>query len=843
MRAEVFNKKTAFSVILILMMMVSYGGVTQYQAVDRTTDGDPVSAQRTLSTGTDLYIEEDKVCYIEAWSGNQTSEGIDKTAPIVGVPDGNPMEIDFVTEFEYALFKINGSIMSDTTVLRGFEDTGGADTIFELYGWNDPYTAPDLDNVNSTFVSGKDWFLLGMNEGLQGDVILTYENSSIEYLLLIARTAILNPAYYLAIDAIEVQGFTNVMADLENDGVPDIWQDSNIERYNMSLDIDIHGGIFGIMGLVGVAPEGVTNHDFLMPFVKLGVIDANDIDETHYYIICQTELTLPFVGAYQYMSFLGSYDLLNMTFIDGNFTVQSETINAFSRYIAHDNRIRNYHIIDYTVDGTFDPHDYYGSQNQIYAEYNTLDTKSVSTKTSHEKFDLDVSIVLDIVENVLDAVKAGKDMSDQFMSKIIGFIQGKIIDGVSKALLAKITKKALKSALKVILSVTTIKDIVVKGSKILEKLGISLPSWLKKARDWVESIPVIDPPVEIWKVRLTFLNDTTGVPILGYDYINNKTIDTHPKGLYFGDTYSAQIILSSRDIFPVVGRIQSVNGSRTLTGNLYVEDFGLQEATRAKSSLEPGEYAKGRIYPIPPDDSLVISQCHITLNSPPVSTVEIGTKFNISLAVKDENGTALTDTSVAIGAINNMPSSMVKLPITAEPDGNFTLLVDTGTIGIKPDDHMIAFVYKTDTMFHDYWNCTFVLQDTTAPVITNVTATRSSEGDSLVFSAKVFDYDLNTTSVLLKVIDGSTDIDLATTYAMTSNGTHYVVSVDTAEFESGEINFLVVAKDNSGNSAQSTLKSLNLQESPQIPSQLYLMAIGGTVAVVVVIYMVRRLRG
>ncbi|MHA1881881.1 MAG: hypothetical protein ACTSUO_02420, partial [Candidatus Thorarchaeota archaeon] len=725
MHASKSTKNKILVTLFISILFISYGMMAPFQGVESSSKIEDTlgDTQKVLSAATDLYINEKKTGYIEAWSDNVTSAGVGNTTPIIGAPDGALMYMEFASEFEYALFKINGSIMSDSLVLKGFEDVGLADTTFEVYSWNDPYTAPNMDGANSSVIIAEDWYLLGINDALTGDVVFEYANTSIEYLLLIARTAVLDPTYYQALDAIEVQGYTNVMADEENDGIPDIWQDSNIQRYNMSLDIDMHGYVFGIMGLVGIAPEGVTNHDFLLPFIKLGIIDPANIDESHYYIICQTELTLPFFGAYGYMSFLGSHDLLNMTYIGANATLQTEFVTAFARYIGHDNRIRNYHIIDYAVTGTYDPHNYFGTQNQIVAEYNTLDTYSCTTETAQEKFDLDASIVLDIVENVLDAVKGGKDMVKQFMEKLIGFIQGKIIDGATKALLEKITKKALKSALKAILSITTIKDMVVKGSKILEKLGVTLPSWLKKARDLVESIPFIDPPVEIWKVRMTFINETTGQPVLGYDYINNKTIETHPKGLYFGDTYSAQVILSSRDIFPVVGRIQSVNGSKTLTGNLYVEDFGLMEATHARSSLEPGEFAKGRIYPTQPDGSIVISQCHISLQSTTSHTVELGTDFNISLAVRDENGTMLTNLSNARAAINNMPSTMIELPIVAEANGTFTLRVNTGTLDVRPDDHMIAAIYKPATMFHDYWNYTFVLQDTVPPSIQNVTTT------------------------------------------------------------------------------------------------------------------------
>lgn len=835
---EVTKKKILCS-LLIALLVLSFGSSTIISSSPSTNVGSPVSrSQSTPAEGLDLYIEESLVCYIEDWQDNATSIGVENAANIIGEPDGLTMNIVADTTFEYAMLKVNGSIMSDYMWLRGCVDTGGDHTGLHVYSWMDPYTEPDLSRVYEfSDEIRQEWNWLVSLITLEGEVLIEYSNTSIEYILLVGRSDAPGLGTWHSIDAIEVHGYTNVMADEQNDGIPDIWQYSDVVMYDSSIDVDLFGHTWGVMGLVGVAAEGSSNLDFLTPFIKLGVVEPEDVDETHFYVICQCELTTEWNGTededrWFYYEFLESHDLMNWSYIQGNETVRNAVDDAFGRYMAFDGRIRTYHVIDYTVDGTFDPHNYYGSQGQINAEYNTLDTKTNSPSTAQEKFDLDVSIVLDIVENVMDAVLVGGDLTEQFMSKIAGFIQGKIMDGVGKALLEKITKKALKSALKAILSITTIKDIVVKGSKILEKLGVTLPDWLRKARDFVESIPFIDPPVELWKVRLTFVNETTGLPVLGYDYINNLTIDTHPQGIYFGDTYSAQVILSSRDIFPVIGRIQSVNGSRTLTGNLYVEDFGLLEATRARSSLEPGEAAQGRMYTIPPNGSVVISQCQFALASSLPTTVEIGGHFNVSLSVSDENGTLLSDIALLRAAINNMPNEMVELPATAEADGSFTLMVNTGTLGVTPDDHMIAALYKPAAMFHDYWNFTFVLQDTVAPTIQNVTAAFSADGNTVSFSARVTDHDLNASSVVLKTIDGSTDVLLAVSHAMTYNGSHFIASLASSGFSANTIYYRVEASDNSGNSAQSTLTSIRGPALSELGPLGVMLAVGvGVVAV------------
>lgn len=836
------TSRKALSILIVLVLVMSYGGsIATKGAIPSELESMARDDQSMLSAGLERYTDEPLTGYVEAWSGNKTSGGVEFTSNIIGEPDGLLMEMWLMSSFEFAVFKIDSSIMSDSLTLKGFVDGGGVETNFEVYSWVDPYTEPELDGVTNVSISD-DWFLLGFNIAAVGDVVLEYANTSIEYLLLVGRNPTVAPGYYQSLDAIEVHGFTNVMADEENDGLPDIWQYPDVEMFNVSIDIDLFGETYGIMGLVGVAAEGSTNLDFLLPFIKLGVIEPTEVDETHYYVICQAELTLPFSGVNDYLQFLNSYDLVNMTFIEGNATILTETMNAFSHYIGQDDRIRTYHVIDYTVDGTFNPHNYYAAQGQINAEYTTLDTKTVTPKTAQEEFDLDVSIVLDIAENVLDAVQGGKDMATQFMSKIIGFIQGKMLDGIGKELLEKITKKALKTALKAIFSITTIKDIVVKGSKILEKLGVELPDWLTTARDFVESIPFIDPPVEIWKVRLTFVNETTSLPVLGYDYINNASIYSHPKGIYFGDTYSAQVILSSRDIFPVIGRIQSVNGSRTLTGNLYVEDLGTLEATMARSSLEPGEAARGRIYALPPDDILVISQCHITAAPGLSTTVELGNLFNISLTITDENGTLLSDVSRARAAINNMPYPMIELPIVAEADGRLTLTVDTDTLGVLPGDYMVAAVYKPMAMFHDYWNFTFVLQDTVAPYIGNLNGIESADHTTVVFSAIVSDFDLNISSVILKTIDGSDSLALAVSHQMTSNGTHYVVSLAVTDFSAATVYYRVEAADNSGNEAQTPLQSVNIVGLSELgPLGIYIAAGVGAVAVVgILLYFIRR---
>ena len=736
---------------------------------------------------------------------NTYSVGITDPANIIG----NLNDLDMLitqtgTPDEHVLLKLESSIISSSLMIQGFNDIEGIATLLEVYGWVDPYSDPGEDIVNETHYDLDGFILLGEISDGNGDVLLEYSNVSIDYLLLTSSGSL---GYETSLDSIEVNGFSSFIADDDNSGIPDIWEVPEINSSHISANLSLFDSTYEIMGIVGRAAEGITNHDFLFPFVQLGIIDETEILEEHFYLVCQVDLKLPFPTVYSYLQFLNSYDLINLTYIETT-GILPDFEYEFGRFIGPDSRIRTFHVIDYTVDGFFDPMDYSATSGQILGSLDIVDCYSYTTKTAQEKFDLDASIVLDIVENVLDAVKGGKDLVEQFLKKIAGFIQGKIMDGAGKALLAKITKKALKSALKAILSILTIKDFIVKGIKILEKLGVTIPSWLKTALDFVDSIPFIDPPVEIWKIRLTFKNEATGLPILGYDYNNNITINTHPKGIYFGDTYSAQVIISSRDIFPVIGRMQSKNASRTITGRLYVEDFGLEEATMAKGSLMPDEHAQGRIYTTPPNGSIVISQCLINVTTNVPILVEADQGLTIQYKVTDENGTLLSDLSKTRAAINNLPDLKIDTPITLETDGSFTTEIIPADLHL--DYHMAAILYQPDDMFHNWWNCTFLLEDTIAPIIQEIVALKDDGQNKIIITANINDYDLNRSSVIIKIIEDSTDEALAIPYIMNDTGTSFIFGSSLNNFNGNRLYYKIVATDNSNNLASSTLDYLDL---------------------------------
>ncbi len=811
----IFKRKKILALFVVLIFSLSQVANSQSYQVSRTdfiTDLNTASQEAPEISQIPLprkqvtqYVDESIVANVADSPENVTSPGTFDSGLIIGEADGLKMTFSHaVDSVEYALLKLDGAITSDSLTLRSVDDLGGLDSLLFVFGWSDPYTAPTVDSVNETHIDDK-FTLLGIDLGIGGDLVLSYDNISLEYLLLFEDSSVPQPT---SIDAIEVYGFVSFMADEGKNGIPDIWEYPDMNLTQVIEDIDLFGTTYEIMSLVGTAYPGSTNFDFLMPFVKLGLIEEEEIDETHFYIICQTEMKLPYASTYDYLQFLDTYDLVNMTYIEGNITIENEVYAAFDKYIGQDQRIRTWQFIDYTVDGEYDPINYQATGNQIKGKYATLDTTTQKTETAQEKFDLDVSIVLDIVENVLDAVIGGKDLVEQFMSKIVGFIQGKVMDGVGKKLLEKLAKKALKSAIKCIFSITTVKDIVVKGIMILGKLGVPIPSWLQKVLDFVTSIPFIDPPVEIRKMRLTFMNEYTSSPILGWDFNTDTPIYTHPKGIYFGDTYSAQVILSSRDIFPVIGRIQSKNASRVVTGHLYVEDFILEEATHAKSSLEPDESAQGRMYTIPPDGSIVVSQCQVTYSGVSSSVAEADVGFKLYFTVTDENGTSLTDIAKTRAAINDLPDPMILLPVTLEPDNRFSVDVNPSLLGIDLDYHMVAFLYKTNTIFHDYCNYTFMLQDTIAPSILNVTAQIDEEQNKIIFSAKISDYSLFQTKLWLHTDPALGDPALGASYLMTSNGTHYTFDVALDDYRKSTLYYKVVAYDNSGNEATSTLQSI-----------------------------------
>jgi hypothetical protein len=763
------------------------------------------------------YVDEPIVSSPIMAPENIYSSGVENPEYITGDADGLTMSFSHAIEIiDYAVFRLNTSITSDSMILRNMVDVTAADSVIYVYGWTDPYSIPEFTHVNETYIDAG-FRLLGMRDISVGDVLFEYENISLEYILLYDTCSFLGPTH--SIDAIEIFGFTSFLTDEMKDGVPDIWEYPEMNMTQISESVDLDGTVFEIMSLVGTAMPGSTNLDFLLPFVKLGIIEETDIHEDHFYVVCQSELKLPFMTAFDYMLFLGSHDLLNMSYISITPGLLTDTLAAFNKFFGQDQRIRTWQVVDYTMEsGNYDPMNYQATSNQISGKYDTLDVTTHTTTTAKEKFDLDASIVLDIVENVLDAVKGGKDLVTQFMSKIVGFIQGKMLDGIGKELLKKITKKALKTALKAILSITTIKDFVVKGIKILGKLGVPIPSWLQKILDFVESIPFIDPPVEIWKIRLTFLDDKTGVPILGYNHLADVPIYKHPQGIYFGDTYSAQVILSSRDIFPVVGRIQSKNASRVVTGHIYVEDLGAQDATHAKSSLEPNEHAEGRIYTLPPEDTFAISQCKIDLPLQFLPFVEADwTQTNIlNFAITDENGTSLTDISKIRAAINNLPDTMIDLDIFTELSSPFSVRIGPSiTSQLHFGVHMIAVLYKTDNMFHDYVNQTFVFQDTIEPTIEDVTAQIDETLNKVIFSAKIDDFGLNLSSIQIMLMKDTTSVALGTFYPMSSNGTHFVFDIALDDFRESVINYKIEASDNSGNKAITGQSSISIpKEAP-----------------------------
>ena len=748
------------------------------------------------------YVDEEVIAVMDFTPDSFVHPDTEDPTNIAGIPDGLKLLFTHETSLvNYAMFALSEPVTSDMLILRGFDDPGAGDTIFTVYGWSDPYTIPTPGTVSEVFIDQR-FVFLGENILLGGEITLNYDNITLEYLLLYDSSGLFG--LYTQIDAIEVYGFTSFISDHNKNGMPDIWEypDANITQ--ISETIDLFGDSYELLSLIGTAPIGSTQLDFLMPFIKLGLIDEQDVDETHLYIMCQVEIKLPFPTTYTYLQFLNNYDLVNMTFIDSNITVYNAVYEEFGRYIGQDQRIRTWQYVDYTIDGTYDPINYQATSNQIKGGYNTLDVKTYTPQTAEEKFDLDISIVLDIMENVLDAVKGGKDLATEFLKKIIGFVQGKMLDGISKALLEKITKKALKTALKAILSITTIKGIVVKGARILQKMGVPLPEWLDDILSFVESIPFIDPALEIWKVRLTFLDETTQLPILGYDFNSATEIYTHPKGLYFGDTYNAQIILSSRDIFPVIARIQSKNASRTITGHLYVEDFGLVEATHAQSSLEPDEHAQGRVYTIPPDGSIVISQCFIDVVTPLTTPMEADNEVTIDFVVRDENGTELNDISKVRTAVNNLPGPMIEIDSFVQLSGNFAFKVQPKVQGLSLGYHMFAILYKTDTMFHDYWNHTYILQDTIGPTIEDAFALINSEESKIYFSAVITDYQLDDTSVCITLMKDTNDPSSGDTYSLNSNGTHYVFEISTENYYKSVLYFTFYAEDLSGNEGSLT---------------------------------------
>ena len=180
-RYEDGKGKAILSSFVILLLLLSFVDSTSSVVQDY-----PVRSESAIvAEGLDLYVEEPLTCFIEPWAENTTSSGFESTANIVGEQDGLIMDIVYADTFEYAVFKINGSIMSDMMILKGCIDPS-ADTLLRVYSWMDAYTEPDLSRVLTMDLMQirEEWNMLYFGLSTVGDVIIEYANTSIEYILL-----------------------------------------------------------------------------------------------------------------------------------------------------------------------------------------------------------------------------------------------------------------------------------------------------------------------------------------------------------------------------------------------------------------------------------------------------------------------------------------------------------------------------------------------------------------------------------------------------------------------------------------------------------------------------------
>jgi hypothetical protein len=146
-----------------------------------------------------------------------------------------------------------------------------------------------------------------------------------------------------------------------------------------------------------------------------------------------------------------------------------------------------------------------------------------------------------------------------------------------------------------------------------------------------------------------------------------------------------------------------------------------------------------------------------------------------------------------------MPGPMIEIESFVHVSGSFAFEAVTPNLGLSLGDHMMAILYKTDNMFHDYWNHTFILQDTIAPKIENSSIILDTENNKIILSAIITDYSLNLSAVNVSLAVDDQDITEGTTYPMTFNGTHFVFETALDLYKGSFLTFKITAKDNSGN--------------------------------------------
>ena len=223
----IFKRKKEFALFIVLIFCFSLIANSRNNLATQTNSLTDTYTTPTEPLGADKiplprklvshYVDESIVAYIDDSPENVTSPGTFDNSLIIGEADGLKMSFDHIApSIEYALLKLNGSITSDSLTLMGVDDWGDIDSILEVYGWSDPYAAPTADSVNETYVDGKFTFL-GFNDVFNGDIVLSYDNISLEYILLYDVSAVAAPTY---IDAVEVHGFVSFIADEGKNGIP-----------------------------------------------------------------------------------------------------------------------------------------------------------------------------------------------------------------------------------------------------------------------------------------------------------------------------------------------------------------------------------------------------------------------------------------------------------------------------------------------------------------------------------------------------------------------------------------------------------------------------------------------
>ena len=417
-----------------------------------------------------------------------------------------------------------------------------------------------------------------------------------------------------------------------------------------------------------IEPSGVG--DWLSALQEIGIVTPVDLYIYDQFIPVVVELQIPFTNITEFLFWLHQHSFISTEGIE-EYLPQLE--EAASSVIDADGFVRSFSTLKYSNESPYLTGDYYAFNPII----NGIEEQP-------EEFKLDLSIVVDIIENVVDAIQKGLG-EKELMGKIQGAVVGKIMDMIKKKLLEKIVKELVKKIIKTIFWVLEIKPAVLGVVEILKKLGAPIPDWMMKIVKWLKGIWFIDPPEQ--KLDLHLFNQTGG-HLLGVDYATNTTLTEFAHGLYFGPSPSMEVIIASTKGFPYNLTLVSRDASAVMPYNLYTEDIGANETQLTTGAIFPLQAASGRVYQV--DNVTRVNQI-IASSTFSTLTPTRGETVLVDIDVFDENATRVSDASVILCVEN------LSFPVYNLGNGTYRCSIDTSNL--EPREYQVGILATRNVTF------------------------------------------------------------------------------------------------------------------------------------------------